>query len=219
MATDTEILSWTQALMIEPRDGGGTWPSGLWTVAEIGAFFNEAQTEFLKETGIILTSGTQGLAANTQRTSLPSDMILMESVAFDDFQGFIRNVPRADGYQADAAFTSPSTSWETNPLPDRRPLSYTIGETPSLQIQVMPPAGVGGMLHYLYVAVGAVLAKQGSTENFAVPDEFVHIIQWRVIEKMLSKIGRGAADERAQYAADRWNLGIAATRVRLEGWV
>lgn len=215
--TDQEILSWIQALMIEPRNGGASWASGLWTVDEVITYANEAQDEFLKETGLILTPATQALPAGVPRVALPVDLITLDSVAFDDFQGSIRNVPRADGYQADAAFTSPGQSWETNPLPDRRPLAYTIGETPNLQLQVMPPSGVGGLLHYLYVALGTALT--GAGVSFSVPADFTCVIQWRIITKMLSKIGRGAADERAQYAESWWRMGVAATKVMLQGWV
>lgn len=217
MVTDQEILSWIQALMIEPRDGGATWPSGLWTVDEVLAYANEAQDEFLKETGLVLTPETQALGAGVQRVPLPDDLVILDSVAFDDFQGSIRNVPRADGFQADAGFASPTSAWETNPLPDRRPLAYTVGETPNLQLQVMPVSGVGGMLHLLYVALGTQLTGLGVT--FSVPDEFVCPIQWRIITKMLSKIGRGAADERAQYAESWWRMGVAATKVMLMGWL
>lgn len=215
--TDQEILSWIQALMIEPRNGGATWPSGLWTTAEVLAYANEAQDEFLKETGLVLTPATKALPANVLRVGVPADYVIMDSVAFDDFQGSIRNVPRADGYQADAGFSSPAASWQTNPLPDRRPLAYTVGELPTLQLQVMPPSGVGGTLHYLYVALGTALTGVGVA--FSVPPDFTPVIQWRIISKMLSKIGRGASDERAQYADGWWRMGIAATKVMLQGWV
>lgn len=217
MATDQEILSWIQSLMIEPRDGGATWASGLWTPAEVIGYANEAQDEFLKETGLILTPATQGLPAGSLRVPLPTDLVALDSVAFDDFQGVIRNVPRADGYQADAAFSSRGQAWENNPLPDRRPLAYTVGELPSLQLQVMPTSGVGGLLHYLYVALGTHLTGLGV--SFSVPAMFTPTIQWRIITKMLTKIGRGAADERAKYAESWWRMGVAATKVMLQGWI
>jgi hypothetical protein len=81
----------------------------------------------------------------------------------------------------------------------------------------MPPAGVAGTLHLLYTALGTALTGAGVA--FSVPDEFVPIIQYRVIEKMLSKIGRGASDERAQHAASMWKLGLAATKVMMQGWL
>lgn len=215
--TDQEVFSWVQALMIEPRDGGATWPSGLWTVDEVLAIANEAQNEFLKETGLLLSLAQEPLAAGAQRVALPDDLVILDSVAFDDFQGSIRTLQRADGYQADAGFSSPAQSWEVNPLPGRRPLAYTVGETPNLQIQIMPPSGVGGMLNYLYVALPTILTGAGVA--LSVPDEFACPILWRIIEKMLSKIGRGASDERAQYASSWWRMGVAATKVMLQGWL
>ena len=52
--TDQELLEEVQYTLIEPPDGGQSWPSQLWTRNESLEYLNERQDRFIRETHMII---------------------------------------------------------------------------------------------------------------------------------------------------------------------
>lgn len=210
MATDQEVLSQIQRLMIETVDNGVTWSSGLWTVNEVIGYLNEVQRRFIKNTGVVHKRDTSiAVVAGTKTYTLPADFIFNVRVIFK-ISGRYIEIPRADSMQADLSLPS----WRgTNAV---RPQAYTDGDNPTLQIQIMPATTANGSLELVYCYLAAALSNSGVA--LTVPDEFVPAIMYGTMELMLRKLGRGQDIDRAEYCSIRYQEGEIAAELMLSGF-
>lgn len=204
------MLSRLQAALIEPRNGGQSWPSQLWSRDEVIAISNQRQQNFLHETQLLL-----GLATITpvnigdHRVALPADWIRTVSVVWRGNDGTVRELMRSDSFETD--HTIPT--WEAT---DATPLVYHEMETPSGFMQIAPGPDVAGEIDLLYVPQGAEL--NGNGELLTVPDELEHTIRYGVLADLLGKDGRGKDPTRAAYCAQRFQLGIDLAKIIIGGW-
>ena len=209
--TDQAVFSEAQRFLLENSvDGGATWGSGLWTVAEVVQYANNRQSQFLKDSGILIKRSVINTVPNVLRHPLPADWILTFRVAWEEATGRFRELSRADGLQADLLLPS----WQNNMGP--RPLCYTDGELPSLQLQVMPAPNAPGVLELLHAYVGAALTAAGV--NLTIPDDFSHYLRWGIMSDMLGKVGRGQDVPRAEYCELRFQEGIELGKLMISGW-
>src|SRR5258706_14443727 len=72
--TDQELLTDLQYKLIEPPDGGASWPSGLWTRLEVLTALNTRQGQFLRDTQAIVTRVE--IAAGPSTITLAADWIV-----------------------------------------------------------------------------------------------------------------------------------------------
>lgn len=73
--TDQQLLTLLQYALVEPPDGGASWPSGLWTRDEVIAAFNTRTQQYLRDTQAIVTRVEIPVVAGTNPVSLPVDWI------------------------------------------------------------------------------------------------------------------------------------------------
>lgn len=210
MVGDTEFLNDLQWLLVEPEDGGVTWPSGLWTAAEVLASINRRQSEFLRRTEI---TAAWAITANhpigEHEVTVPQDYILALELIF---QGATTAKPlaRSDEWELDRALTS----WETE---DAEPIVYGDGISDDvLKLTIAPASPALSRLYLLYVACGETIINDGTTQ-FTVPDEAVVTILWGVLGDLLDKVGRGEDMARAQYCHQRFEEGILIWILSLQG--
>lgn len=208
--TDLQLGTEIQYALLEPPSGGVAWPSGLWTFAQVYAALTDAQNEFLRDTGCLLTPVTLPLPAFTHRTPLPQDWIATADVVWRDADGRVTEIPRSDDVEADNA----QADWEVNAAP--LPLMYTDASQPTLQIQVMPAPSDVGQLELLYIALGAILTGGGIP--LTVPELCTPAVKWRAIGILLETLGRAQDVEGASYCRQRYQEGVAALQVLLKGW-
>jgi hypothetical protein len=208
--TDQELLGEIQEHLIEPNDGGASWPSSMWAVSEVLSYLNNRQNQFLKDTGILLSRAALLTTPNVLRQPLPTDCMFTQRVVWQSSNGVWNEIPRSDTFEADQAINS----WPYNMLP--RPQLYSEMEIPTLQIQVMPAPFDAGVLWTLYVALGTTLTGLGV--NLTVPDEFAPAIKWGVVSDMLQKVGRALDRGRGAFAESRYQEGVEAARIILLGW-
>jgi hypothetical protein len=204
------MLSRVQVALIEPANGGQSWPSGLWGRDEVISVANQRQDQFLKDT--LLLGGIATIAAigiGTTRVTLPADWLRTLSVVWRGDDGTVRELMRSDSFEADHTIDD----WETT---DGTPLVYSEYETPNLQMLIMPGPAVDGDLELLYVPIGTEL--NGNGELLIVPDELEHAVRYGMLADLLSKDGRGKDPARAAYCEQRFQLGIDLTRIVIEGW-
>src|SRR5689334_107777 len=170
--TDQQVLAELQEHLVEPVDNGATWPSGLWSVAEVTGYLNQRQYDFMKRTLLLITGPTAlSTLAFVTRHAQPTDWIATQRVAWKDPSGTFTEVPRADGWEADHAILDWPNNASTQP-----PKGYTDGEVQTLTLETFPACSVAGQLQELYVALSATLSNSGVA--FTVPDEFVPAIKW-----------------------------------------
>lgn len=208
--TDTEILSEGQLALLEPPDGGLTWPSDLWTPAEAIEKLQQAMNEFLRDTCCLLTELELPSVPFTTRHQLPEDYIAMQRVAWRAAAGWTKEIPRGDMFEADQGLVE----WESQAQPV--PSLWTDMALPTRQLQTMPPANDAGTLHLLYIACGQALTGLGVP--ITAPEEAVPYIKWRWLGLMLEKLGRAEDAEGAQYCRQRYDEGVAAVKAMLDGW-
>jgi hypothetical protein len=210
---DTEFLNDLQWLLVEVQDGGVTWLSGLWTPEEVLASVNRVQSEFLRRTEITAAWAILPVTANVGDVTVPQDYILASEALFADTTALVpRATPlaRSDEWELDRAIPT----WEETPA---APLVYGDGISDDvLQLTLGPTPSVAGILYLLYIACGAPISNDGTTE-FTVPDEAVITILWGVLADLLDKVGRGEDLSRAQYCHARFEEGVLVWTLSLQG--
>lgn len=212
MVLDDEFLNDLQWLLVEPEDGGVTWPSGLWTAAEVLAAINRAQSEFLRRTEITAAWAILPVAAGNPLVTVPQDYILASEVVFGQNNPALpaTPLPRSDEWELDRAIPT----WDQTAA---APLVYGDGISDDLlQLQLGPTPNIDGIVYLLYIACGAPIDNSG-TSSFTVPDEAVVTILWETLGVLLDKIGRAEDLERAQYCHQRFEEGIVIWNLSLEG--
>lgn len=215
---DQDLLEQMQFAVVEPPDGGASWPSGLWTRDEVLDNINQRQSKLLKNALILLTISTPvavtaavPLGDNHTLVSLPQDLIRLVGAIWIGANGNIREVMRADTFEADHLMPG----WDQGST-GIDPLVYFEYESGTLQIRIAPPPWQNGTLTFLYVAQGTTMTGDGIAVT--VPAELAHVIKYGALADMLSKDGRGKDPTRAQYCEDRFQLGVELARIVLKGW-
>lgn len=209
MVGDTEFLNDLQWLLVEPQDGGVSWPSGLWSVTEVLAAINRVQSEFLRRTEVTAAWAALPVTAGDGTVDLPTDYILTEDAVFADGTS-ATPLARADDWGLDRAIQT----WEGTPGP---PIVYAEADAPDLLEALLGPTpSVNGILYLLYVANGAPIANDGTT-SFTVPDEATVTILFGVLRDLLNKVGRGEDLARAKYCEQRFEEGVLIWQLLLEG--
>lgn len=207
---DQDILQEIQYAVVEPPNPVAAFPSGLWTLTEVLAYANDRQRRFLKDTGVVLTRSSITAIPNTQRHELPAGWIQGHRVVWLTPGGSRYELPRMDGWQFDHGLPT----WPYNTA--ARPEGYMEEEVPTLQIQVAPASYDGGTIELLYAALGTALSGAGVA--FSVPDECVPAIKYGILADMFGKVGQGQDLSRADYCEQRYQHGVEATRLLLDGF-
>jgi hypothetical protein len=210
---DTDFLSEIQQTVVENTvDGGVTWQSGLWTATEVLQYAIQRQNRFMKESGLLYAQIEQNTTANTAQNTLPTDWMTTVRVAWKPIGGTYKEVPRGSLWEADLAFPT----WPTVSRTDH-PQQFADFEGPdTLNLWLLPPANVNGVISLLYLSLADDLTGIG--EIFTVPDEFVPYIKWGVLADMFNKAGRAHDPARAEYAQQRFQDGVETAKILLQSY-
>lgn len=207
--TDQILLNELQYAALETPNNGASWPSGLWTVAELSGYLTQRQRRILYETGCVCNRATLTTTPNVFRQPLPADWIQTRRATWQNPSGVFTPLLRSNVWYLDYGLVS----WESIDSPV--PLVYMDDIVPTLQIQVAPAGLDGGVIQILYVANGAALANTGVL--LTIPDDLVPILKWGVLADMFAKLGRGHDPDKAAYAETRFQLGIELVKSFLFG--
>lgn len=206
LLTDQDVLEEVQRAVIEPPDLGATWPSGLWTAAEVLGYLNQRQDRLLKETLLITSWLDTPIVPQQSQQDLPDGWLATRN-AFIVSQG--ETVPlspvsrrEADLMEPDWAITNGRAQW------------YIEEEWATRQISLVPAPAVGGVLHLYAALVGAVM--DGSGVQLTVPDELAPYLFYGVLADMLGKQGRAYDQPRAAYCEARWQEGVQLGQALLQ---
>lgn len=209
---DQSLLTAIQYAVVEPPDGGAAWPSGLWNRDEVLSYLNQRQDRLLKQSLIhVKTSPAIAVPALARVLALPADWLRTVSVVWTGNDGQIRELQRVDLFEVDHADTDLSRTATAS-----LPLYYMEYDPANLEVEIGPaPTGVGS-LSVLYVPVGTELTGNGV--SILVPDELETSLKYGTLADMLGKDGRGKDPTRAAYGEERFQMGIEAAKLILEGW-
>jgi len=210
--TDQELLEQIQYAVVEPPDGGASWPSGLWTAAEVLEYCNQRQDRLLKETHLKTTVvALTGPLAGATTTTLPADWLGTQEVVWHDLADTLPYwvLHRADRFEIDHY----GDVWGSTPA--TRPSVYAEYDDPTLVLRVAPPATVDSTLELRYVAQGTRLTGDGL--SLTVPDDLAPCVKYGALAAMLGKDGRAQDLQRTAYCEQRYQLGVDLVRLMLEG--
>lgn len=211
--TDQTVLAQLQRVTLEgPGDLGATWPSGMWTLAEVLGYLNQRQDRWLAATALLWTQTTTAVVANQAQQDAPTDWAATVFLAFCNLAGCFRELPQVDTLELDLAHVGwPLTSSD-------HPYGYYAidGVTRSVYLAPIPSAFVI-QLEWYYVALGTTLTQAGVA--LSVPDEFVATIKYGALAEMFSKVGPAANPTLAQACEERWTEGVElGMLMATEGW-
>lgn len=211
MTTDQALLNAVQYVLLEPPDLGATFPSGLWTRAEVLAALSERQNRLLKSTLMLVgIANLDAMLPGEHRANLPQDWLTTAGATWFGDDGTISSLTRADAFEADHGFPSWVNQRGT-------PLMYMDYETPTLQIQVAPAPDVAGHIELLYVP--ASLDVDGTGNPLTIPDTFaLPVLKYGELAELFGKDGRGKNPEKAAYCEMRYQLGVEVAAIILAGW-
>ena len=194
--------------MIEPPNGGASWPSDLWTRDEVIDYLNERLDAFVKATHLKVAIEDIAIVPNTGRYSLPADWIATVRVYYTPDSGQKKALGKSSGWEADHGIPT----WPTAATPKL----YMDAETPTLTIQIAPTPNTDGDIEVIYIANNTQITADGATLPYA--DEFCYIVKYGILADMFSKVGRAHDPARAAYCQQRFDLGVEATRILLQGF-
>jgi len=213
---DQDILEWVQYAVIEPPDGGATWPSGVWSAAEVLAYANQRQARFLEETFLLVGRAWTAVVLNQFSQALPSEWLATVSIGWKAADGTYATVDRVDSWELDLLLpTWPTAGAETIPR------FFTLTETPTLTFRLVPKVSVAGTVVHLFVPAPAVLdliGPDGLGEVLTIPEEFAPALKYGILADMLGKVGRGLDPTRAAYCQERWTQFRGMAQWLLDGW-
>jgi hypothetical protein len=200
--TDQTILSEIQRLTIENAgDGGATWPSGMWTQAEVLGYLNQRQNRLLWETGIRWTRAETAITINQSNQAAPADWVSTIFIAHKTSGGLYKELPLVDAQELDFVLST----WPG--LTGATPRGYYEVDGDTLTTYVVPiPTDAGSALERYYVALGTTLTAAGI--NFSVPDEFVPTVKYGTLAEMFGKMGTTQNLVLVEMCEARWNEGV-----------
>jgi hypothetical protein len=207
--TDQDLLTEMQYALLEPPDGGQSWPSEAWTRAEVVGNLNTNIWGWFRDThAIVKRVELPQLATGLGVVTLPVDWLATAGVVWRAL-GVRTPLGPVDRYEGDLALPS----WETTPS---TPIGYDEFEADNLTLQLIPRPDTDGILELLYVARPPTL--QGAGDTMPVPDEFCSGIKYGTLGMLLRKVGRLVDPERAAYCEQRYDLTVLLTHILLGGW-
>lgn len=223
MRTDLDLLTMLQYAVMEAPDQGQTWPSQLWSKAEVLDYVNEREARFCKvalfQLGLValpaltdVPGEVPTIPARTSIVALPADWIATVSVVWTGEDGTERELVRVDTFEADHGQVDWTTTAET-------PWFYMDYATPTLQLQIGPIPDVAGRLALLYVPNPVTLTGDpDAPEPYPLPDEFADAAgKYGPLADMFAKDGRGRVPDKAAYCEARYQLGLDCAAIILGG--
>lgn len=206
---DQALLTEIQYVLLEPPDGGASWPGEVWTRDEVLEGMNAALRALYRETQLVVTRTELAILANALSVAIPADWMATCHLVWRAANGTRTPLGPVDSFEGDLALPS----WETT---TGLPLGYADLDSATLTLRLVPTPAAAGTLEVLYVARPATVGGAGTV--IPVPDEFVSGIKYATVGWLLRKVGRLQDPERAAYCEQRYELTKLAANLILGGW-
>lgn len=208
---DQDLLTEMQYALLEPPDGGQSWPSEVWSRNEVLDNLNSSIRSWFRDTlGIVLRTTIPVPAAGLGVVALPADWLATATAVWQDTATGVRTpLGPVSRFEGDLALPS----WELTPA---TPLGYDEFEDETLTLQLIPRPAADGTLELTYAQRANALTGNGAP--IPVPDEFCAGIKYCALGMLLRTVGRLVDPTRATYCEQRYNLSVLLTKIILGGW-
>lgn len=205
---DQDLLTEIQYALIEPPDGGASFPSGIWTRAEVIEILNNAQQDLLQRTHLVVQRTEIGVLAGATAIDLPTDWLATGHLVWRAADGTRIPLGPIDTTEIDLALPT----WETVP---GDPIGYLDSDTDTLKLRLGPIPATDGTIELLYIAVPPDVNGHG--RSFVVPEEYLSGVKYNCLGSLLAKVGRLQDPTRAAYCQQRFDLTVLAAQIILGG--
>jgi len=212
--TDRELLTELQYVLIEPPDGGDSWPSLIWTRGEVLDAVNGGVRALVRDTHLVVTRVERAVAALQTIVDLPTDWLATAHLVWRDTATGIRTpLGPVDAFEGDLALPG----WEATA---GLPLGYADLDGPTLTLRLVPTPDAPGTIELLYIAAVPAIAPAiaGTAAPLPLAPEFDSALKYAALGTLLRKVGRLLDDERARYAERRYALTQTAATILLGGF-
>jgi hypothetical protein len=211
--TDRELLEELQYVLIEPPDGGDSFPSLIWTRGEVLDAINAGVRALVRDTHQTVTRVEIAVPAATTQIDLPPDWLATAHLVWRADDDTRTPLGPVDAFEGDLAVPG----WETAP---GLPLGYADLDGPTLTLRLVPTPHVAGTIELLYIAKPPNVAPAvgGVAAPLPLAPEFASALKYAALGTLLRKVGRLLDDERAQYAERRYQLTETAASILLGGF-
>lgn len=206
---DRDLLSELQLVLIEPDDGGDTWPSLIWERDEVLDAVNAGVRALVRDTHLVVTRVELPVLAGATSIALPTDWLATAHLVWRAADLTRTPLGPVDSFEGDLA----APGWETSL---GLPLGYVDLDAATLALRLLPTPDLDGTLELLYIAVPAEVS--GSGADLPLADAFTSGVKYAALGTLLRKVGRLLDPERAQYCDRRYEMTQIASSVLLGGW-
>jgi hypothetical protein len=211
--TVADLIAQMELALLEPVNVTGWSGSTQFTNADLVSAIQRRRDQFLLETAMVLTRTTPIINPTMGgRIGLAEAIATVRRVAFTNSSG-TQPLTRDDVWGF--SHFAPSFVQQAG-RPPQVPFTYSVGETPPLVMQIVPPPSDRGTLDLLTVNRGAPLDPTVPTP-LGIPDDWVWVVGFGALADVLSKDGLAADPDRAAYCQSRWTQGVTAAKTR--AWV
>ncbi len=205
---DQDLLTEIQFALLEAPDGGQSFPSAVWTRAEVLDAVNGGERTLLREAHLLLQRTEISVLAGTIAIDLPTDWLATALVVWRDSLSVRTLLSPSDETELDLAIPD----WR---LTAATPKVYLDSDTDTLTLRLGPMPLADGTVELWYVARPEEV--NGNGREFTVPDDFTPGIKYDALATLLSKAGRLQDPRRAAYCRQRVELIVAASEILLQG--
>ena len=136
---DRELLTELQYALIEPPDGGATWPSQIWTRDEVLDAVNAAVRAVARDTHAVVTWIEQRVLAGSRVIPLPTDWLATGYLVWRTDAGVCTPLGPVDSFEGDLAVPG----WEAAPS---LPLGYADLDGATLTLRLVPTPATDGWI-------------------------------------------------------------------------
>lgn len=207
---DRDLLTELQYVLIEPPDGGDTWPSLIWTRDEVLDAVNGGVRALCRDVHLDVARVELPTAALTKTIALPADWLATAYLVWWDARGRTPLGP-VDSFEGDLALPG----WETTP---GLPLGYADLDQATLTLRLVPTPDVDGIVELLYIRLPPVVTGAAPGTALPLAEEFSSGVKYAALGWLLRKVGRLLDPERANYCDRRYELTHTAAAIILGGW-
>lgn len=200
--TDLQLLSEIQAHLLEPVSN--PWTGSLqFSISDIASALNATIDDFLLTSGIYATRSLPlGAPTPVGRIALSNTVIDIRRASWKDSStNKTYALRRTDEY----ASQSYRPQWPQTPS---LPFSYSVAQTPPVQIQLIPAPSNAGSLDICTVdsTSSPISLNPSSPQILNIPDDFCWGVKWGALTYLLSEDGPARDPERAKYSDQLYQL-------------
>lgn len=206
---DRDLLTELQYVLIEPPNGGDSWPSEIWTRAEVLDAVNGGVRALARDTHLAVHWVETPTPALTPIINLPLDWLATGYLVWRAADGTRTPLGPVDSFEGDLAVPG----WEAAP---GLPLGYADLDADTLTLRLVPTPAADGTLELLYIQRPAEV--DGTNQLLPLPPECDSGIKYAALGTLLRKVGRLLDPERADYCDRRYELTTTVTAIILAGW-